>query len=493
MRKARILVVEDEGIVALGLQRDLETLGYDVPMTVDSGEEAIEQAAELQPDLVLMDIKLAGEMDGIKAAARLRSRFDIPVVYLTAFADDSTLQQAKVTEPFGYIIKPYGEKELSTAIEIALYRHRMEKRLKESEEKYHSLFFAVDYGVVLHEMVYNSEGIAVDYIILDVNPAYEVLTGLTKAQAVGSRASELYKIEEPPYLEKYTDVVESGNTTSFETYFPQIGKYFSLSAFCPARGMFATIFTDVTDRKLAEQRELELALEKERTGLLRKFIRDVSHDFRTPLATINAALYIIMKSNNPDERERRADLIEQQVTRITRLLSGLLAMTRLDSGVEFDFRPLNLNQMLRDIASGPLCYQAEEKGLVITLNLDEEMSLIPAAGEELIQALTNIVENAVQYTPAPGTITLRTHVQADYAVTEVRDTGAGITEDDLLHIFDRLWRADGVRNTQTGGGGLGLSIAKKIVEIHGGKIEAESTLGEGSTFTVKLPVSREWI
>ncbi len=493
MGKERLLVVEDEGIVALSLKKDLGNLGYDVLMTVDTGEEAIEQAAELQPDLVLMDIQLAGEMNGIEAASQIRSCFDIPVVYLTAFADDSTLQQAKITEPFGYIIKPYGEKELTTAIEMALYRHQMERRLKESEEKYRTLFSTVEHGIALHEIVYNSKGEPEDYLILDVNPAYEVITGLTMAQAVGNRASKLYKLGEPPYLGKYTEVAESGNTISFEAYFPSMNKYFSISAFCPARGMFATIFTDITDRKLAEQRERELALEKERVELLRRFIADVSHDFRTPLATVNTSLYMLVKSDDPEKRKRSADIAKQQVTRIDRLLNGLLVMTRLDSGVEFNFRPLDLNRMAQEIASGPLCVQAKEKGLVIAIDLDEGMPRIPADGDELEQALANIVENAVQYTSISGAITLRTYMQADYAVMEVRDTGIGIAEDDLPLIFDRLWRADEARSTQTGGGGLGLSIAKKIVEIHSGKIEAESTWGEGSTFTVSLPVSREGV
>lgn len=133
MVNARLLVVEDESIVAKDIQHRLRNLGYDVPVVVAYGEKAIEKAGELQPNLVLMDIFLKGEMDGIKAAEEIKRLYDIPVIFLTAFADPNTLQRAKVTEPFGYILKPFEERELLTAIEMALYKHKMERKLKESE------------------------------------------------------------------------------------------------------------------------------------------------------------------------------------------------------------------------------------------------------------------------------------------------------------------------------------------------------------------------
>jgi 1,2-diacylglycerol 3-beta-glucosyltransferase len=120
------MVVEDESIIALNIQSNLESLGYDVPVIVASGEKAVEEAGKLRPDLVLMDIVLAGDMDGVEAAAQIRARFDIPVVYLTAHADDKTLRRAQDTEPFGYILKPFDEKQLHTTVEMALYRHKAE-------------------------------------------------------------------------------------------------------------------------------------------------------------------------------------------------------------------------------------------------------------------------------------------------------------------------------------------------------------------------------
>jgi len=136
MDKTKILVVEDEIIVAKDLQNKLEKLGYSVPAFINRGEDVIQKIEETKPNIVLMDIKLQGKMDGIEASNRMKPHFDIPVVYLTAYADDQTLKRAKMSTPFGYILKPYQTRELHTIIEIALYKHEMEEELKKSEERY---------------------------------------------------------------------------------------------------------------------------------------------------------------------------------------------------------------------------------------------------------------------------------------------------------------------------------------------------------------------
>lgn len=130
MANPKILIVEDEDIIAEDLQDCLKNLGYMVSAIASSGEEALQKTTEMHPDLVLMDIRLKGDIDGVEAANQIRTRFNIPLVYLTAYADKDTLQRAKVTEPFGYILKPFEERELYTVIEIALYKHEMEKERK---------------------------------------------------------------------------------------------------------------------------------------------------------------------------------------------------------------------------------------------------------------------------------------------------------------------------------------------------------------------------
>lgn len=127
MDSPKILVVEDENVVALELKKRLKRLGYQVPSVATSGKEAVSKAEGFLPDLIIMDIRLKGDMDGIQAAQAIREIKDIPVIYLTAHSDDETLKRAKQTEPYGYILKPFEEDDLRTAIEIALYKHKMEK------------------------------------------------------------------------------------------------------------------------------------------------------------------------------------------------------------------------------------------------------------------------------------------------------------------------------------------------------------------------------
>ncbi len=134
MEKAQILIVENDGIIASDLQNRLEGFGFSVPAIVSSGEEAIQKIKENNPDLVVMDIVLDGEMDGIEAAGQIRSQFNIPVIYLTAYTDDNLLKRAKITEPFGYIIKPFEDRELHSSIEIALYKHKAEEALQKAHD-----------------------------------------------------------------------------------------------------------------------------------------------------------------------------------------------------------------------------------------------------------------------------------------------------------------------------------------------------------------------
>lgn len=134
MAEIKVLIVEDEIIVAKDIEDALINLGYSVAGIVSSGEEALELAESTEPDIILMDIMLDGELDGIKAAENIRSRFSIPVIFLTAYSNEKTLQRAKTTKPYGYILKPFQETDLYTSIEIALYKHLIERKLIEETE-----------------------------------------------------------------------------------------------------------------------------------------------------------------------------------------------------------------------------------------------------------------------------------------------------------------------------------------------------------------------
>ena len=157
MSQTKILVVEDEAIVARDIVQQLTRLGYEPVGKTSRGEQALVLAGQLRPDLVLMDIYLAGEMDGVGAAEAIRKRFKIPVVFLTAFADDATLERARVTEPFGYIVKPFRGQDLHSIIEMALYKHRADVALHESEE----FIRAILDSVATHIAVLDRNGVIV--------------------------------------------------------------------------------------------------------------------------------------------------------------------------------------------------------------------------------------------------------------------------------------------------------------------------------------------
>lgn len=198
MAKTKIFIVEDEKIVAVDIKNTLLHLGYNVCGIALSGEDALKQIKETQPALVLMDIVLEGDMDGIEAAEHVRHRFNIPVIYLTAYADQKTLERAKLTEPFGYIIKPFEEKELYTAIEMALYKHKMESKLKESEEKYHRLIDR------LTDIVFTLDK---DGNFTYLSPQFEKLSGYPVRILLGHSFTEVVA---PEYIESTARLFKQG-------------------------------------------------------------------------------------------------------------------------------------------------------------------------------------------------------------------------------------------------------------------------------------------
>jgi PAS domain S-box-containing protein len=221
MPNENILIAEDDGIIAVRLQSILVKLGYAVTAMVASGEDAIRQAAEVQPELVLMDVELAGEMDGIEAGGQIRAQLGIPVVYLTAYLDDTLLQRAKMTEPYGYLVKPVQDRELRATIEVAIYKCRLDRQLRESEERYRAVAAELrrahdelDMRVqertaelsaaneVLRRQAnllanVNDAIIATDEqgIITDWNPAAEELLGWSAAEALGQPMADLTRPE----------------------------------------------------------------------------------------------------------------------------------------------------------------------------------------------------------------------------------------------------------------------------------------------------------
>ncbi len=252
-RAPRVLVVEDERIVALDLKAILRRLGYCLAGLTASGAEAVELCDSLRPDLVLMDIFLKGDMDGVEAACVIQRECEVPVVFLTSHTDRVTLQRAKRTAPYGYVLKPVDEDWLRTAMEVALFKHRTERELRRSEQRYRGLFSGMLNAFLLLAHI-PAQGGPGDLRILDANPAFEKMTGLSHENVVDKLLTEVFPDIEPFWLETLGETARTARSTRFENFLGPLNMYFLAQAYSPAPGQVAVALEDVTERKHGEER-----------------------------------------------------------------------------------------------------------------------------------------------------------------------------------------------------------------------------------------------
>ncbi|MGA7628374.1 PAS domain S-box protein [Methanoregula sp.] len=272
MTAARILIVEDERIVAEDLRLTLIQLGYDIAGSTGTGEDAVRLARETNPDLVLMDIFLAGEMNGLTATEEIRKFSKVPVVYLTAFADAAIMEKAKVTQPYGYILKPYQERELNTIIEISLYKYSLDRQLKENEEKYRRIVETANEGIW---------GIDAEGKTTLVNQRMANLIGRSLDEITGHRIVDFIFPGDLPIFSRELEGQRAGKLGSYDLRMLNPDStvrwmHISATPVYDERGAFSGSFsmlTDITDRVMAEEKlrhineELEMRVQ-ERTASL---------------------------------------------------------------------------------------------------------------------------------------------------------------------------------------------------------------------------------
>lgn len=365
MSSTTILVVEDETIVGMGIRKALRDMGYNVPAVVTSGEKAIDKAQTIAPDLVVMDISLKGKYDGVEAAKQIQESFQIPIVYLTAHSDLKTLQRAKTTKPFGYVVKPFEERYLQTTIEIALSRYQAEEEVRQA---------------------------------------------------------------------------------------------------------------------LEEEREIN--------KLKHRFLSMTSHDLRTPLSVVSLAAELLESFSSTWEEEKKLRYIhkiQEAVRQMDNLLEDILIIGKAEVGsLEFNPNNLNLVEFCRDLVDElQLIFRAKSSINLVFNNTCTEAYM---DAKLLRQILTNLLSNAIKYSPENRLINFSLKCDKNQAVFCIQDQGIGIPNQDLQELFKSFRRASNVGDIP--GTGLGLAIVKKLTEIHRGKISVESELGQGSTFTVYLPLGK---
>jgi signal transduction histidine kinase len=248
----------------------------------------------------------------------------------------------------------------------------------------------------------------------------------------------------------------------------------------------AGVIKDITERKEVEAKNLELALQQERVKILSDFIRDASHEFRTPLSIINSKVYLAGRLQDPAARQMQLQGIQDQSNHILKLVESLVTMTRLDSQLKFDMYALSINSLLQAIYERHRPVVAEH-GIDLCLETESNLPQIIGDVDELYAAVVHLIDNAVAHTPVDGKIILRgTRLTEDHLALVVEDTGSGIAAEKLPRIFEKFYRGDEAHSTP--GFGLGLPIALKIVEGHGGTISVKSDVSSGSIFTITLPI-----
>src|SRR5262245_40391717 len=475
MKRAKILVVEDEAIVALDLTERLNGLGYQVVGAVAKGEEAIAAAAEYFPDLILMDMRLAGAIDGAEAATRIHELRDIPIVYLTAHSDPQTISRVTSSEPFGYILKPFAERELRIQIEIALYRHSVEQRVRQSEEQMRTIMDTAQDGI----MAVDGQG-----LIVSVHPALGDIFGYSEEELIECEVntilpgfSRLLDIEENDHgwLRTHNGKV-IGSVREFtgrRKDQSEIPLEIALSRKSGLqRGNYIGIVRDLRRRKRLE-RELKQRVEELRDLDRRKdeFLATLSHELRNPLAPIRNAATILKRADLNDPKLRWCcDIIDEQVAQMSRIMEDLLDISRITRG-QLEVRKQWVR--LADVVNNALesCRSlVDSGGHAVKVDLPAEDIQLFADETRLKQVLGNLIANAAKYMDIKGRIELSAKVEGEQIAISVRDWGIGIAPEFLPKLFEMFSQADSRLERSRGGLGIGLAVVRSLVDLQGGTV-----------------------
>ena len=252
-------------------------------------------------------------------------------------------------------------------------------------------------------------------------------------------------------------------------------------------GAFVSI-DEITERRDAEKRRLALELEHKRVEIISNFVRDASHEFRNPLTMINTAAGLMSRSDDPARRAQKAQQVESQIQRITRLLDDLLMMAELDGSPRMNLTTVDPNLVLR-MLSLRIAERAKSKHQTIETSLAEDLPLISGDLQWLNEAVLRVADNSLRYCPEGATIRVESRRSGEELVLSICDNGEGIPLEAVPQIFDRFYRAG--RSPTEAGFGLGLAIVRRIVELHGGRAEVETHPGEGICFRLIFPVAEQ--
>jgi hypothetical protein len=493
MHNTRVLVVEDQSVIALDLKGRLAAMGYAVLGPVSTGEDAIRQATELRPTVILMDIILKGEMDGVEAAAHIREHLGIPIIYLTAHSDEQTLKRAQVTEPYGYILKPFEDREVVTAIEMALYKHEAERKLKQTERWLAAILRSIGDAVIATDA---------DGRITFMNPVAETLTGWAQAEAVGQEVMTVFDIfdedAQAPVPNPIERALASGQNLTLprNTSLRRGAQYISIEdTVAPIRNDAGQItggvivFKDISERKQAEAELQRVNAELQaRNAELDAFAHTLAHDLKNSVHVIMGFADMLERdykdSTDPDLRVA-VSAIARTSNKLNDIIKEILLLSVVRNA-EVGIGPIDMRHCVAEAQQRVLNliqqYQAE-----IRLPVDWPRAAGYAPWIE--EVWFNYLSNAVKYGGLPPRIELGSDLQPDGLIRFwVRDNGDGLSPDQQAQLFKPFTQ---LAKSHGKGHGLGLSIVQRIIEKLGGQVGVESSgrPGEGSAFSFTLPAA----
>jgi PAS domain S-box-containing protein len=483
--RGRVLVVEDQALIGLDLERRLIRAGYDVVGIADNFDDAVELFKETEPDLVLMDIFIRGPIDGIETARAIGRLSDVPVVFLTAYADDDTVRRAAETSPYGYLLKPFDERTLHATLAVALERYHADTRLR-------LLGAAVESATVGIVLV---DGRGDDRKIVLCNEAFAAMGMRRVEEIIGHRPCFLAKqhedegvlrLQEALDQRSSADEVIRGQRADGETFWSSV----TISPVRSRSGQITHMLIFHMD--VTRQREAETALaDSQRLELVGRLSAGIAHDMNNVLGAIVAFADLARRRlEQDDERMVHLDEVVNAAQRGALLTRKLLDFSRREQDA-----PLAVSDLLRVLNdTRPMAERLAGSTVEIVTRFEPEPMFVSLDTTSLEQILLNLVVNARDAMPEGGKVTVTAHrpieasgaLQAGrYVRLAVSDTGTGMEAKLIDKIFDPFFttKPRGV------GTGLGLYTCRMLVERAGGVISVRSELGVGTTFILDFPVA----
>lgn len=487
MSKANILIVEDEGIIALDIRERLTSLGYNPLDPISTGEEAIKIVEKENPDLVLMDIMLKGDMDGIEAAEHIQSRFNVPVAFVSAYADEEILEKAKALGPFGYLLKPFEERDLQVTIEVALYKHHIEQKLKESEEHFRLAFENAADAIF---WIDTTNG-----IITNCNKTAETLLEKNNDEIVGYHHKTLHPKELQNSSENnFSKFVNTGEAQNYESeIISSTGKIIPVLirpsvTSIDGNPIAQSIFRDISERKQIEKSQLELDTRR------REYLEIIAHELKSPLTIIKGFGEILLdreKVLTKEQRQQSLEFLQKNISKLETLLTDISELSRLERGVfELSQERVVFGEYLNNEVQSYKILLKDQFEFFGYEDTPDSPILVDIDGERIHQVLANIFDNAIKNTASSDRkIKMITRIakKSQEIKIEILDNGAGIEPKNLDYIFEPFVTLETKYSAK--GTGIGLGLCKEILERHGGSIVAKSEgLNKGSTFIISLPI-----